>query len=55
MDKNDEPADHRELDFAAYSDTRNGIQQGLEQAKSGEGRDIDEFFAAFEAEHGLSR
>jgi prevent-host-death family protein len=43
------------LDIAAKADVREAIRQGLEQAKRGEGRDIDEFFAEFEARHGLSR
>jgi prevent-host-death family protein len=51
----DAEAYQRLLDIAARADVREGIRQGLEQAKRGEGRDIDEFFAAFEAEHGLSR
>lgn len=42
------------LDLAARADANEGIRQGLEQAKRGEGRDIDEFFAAFEALNGIS-
>lgn len=43
------------LDIAARADIHEAIRQGLEQAKRGEGRDIEEFFAEFEAQHGLSR
>jgi prevent-host-death family protein len=43
------------LDIAALADGREGIRQGLEEAKQGLGRDIEEVFAEFEAKHGLSR
>ena len=44
----------RLLDIAARADADEGIRQGLEQAKRGEGRDVEEFFAGFEAKHGIS-
>ena len=43
----------RLLDIAAAGDIREGIRQGREQFDRGEGQDIDEFFAEFEAEHGI--
>jgi len=45
----------RLLDIAARADAREGIRQGLEQAARGQGRDAEEFFAEFEAAHGISR
>ena len=42
------------LDIAARADVLEGIRQGLEEAKQGKGRDIEEFFAEFEAKHGIS-
>jgi len=44
----------RLLDVAARADIHEGIRQGLNQAKQGEGRDGEEFFAEFEAAHGIS-
>lgn len=44
----------RLLDLAAHADANEGIRQGLDQAKRGEGRDAEEFFAEFEATHGIS-
>jgi prevent-host-death family protein len=44
----------RLLDIAARADFHEGIRQGLEQAKRRKGRDVEEFFAEFEAKHGLS-
>ena len=41
------------LDIAARADVREGIRQGLEEARRGKGRDIEEFFADFEAKHGI--
>jgi len=32
-----------------------GIRQGLEQSRQGLGRDAGEFFAGFEAAHGIPR
>ena len=50
----DAEAYHRLLDIAALADAREGIRQGLEQAKRGEDQDVEEFFAEFEATHGIS-
>ena len=44
----------RLLDIAARADAREGIRQGLEEAKAGLGQDAEEFFAEFEAVHGIS-
>jgi PHD/YefM family antitoxin component YafN of YafNO toxin-antitoxin module len=51
----DAGAYQRLLDIAARADAREGIRQGLDQARQGKGRDADEFFAEFEAERGISR
>jgi hypothetical protein len=45
----------RSLDIAAVADAREGIRQGLEQSKKGQGQDIEEFFAEFVIEHGIPR
>ena len=50
----DAEAYQRLLDIAARADAYEGIRQGLQQAKSGEGRDAEEFFAEFEATQGIS-
>lgn len=50
----DAEAYQRLLDIAAQADAREGIRQGLEEARQGLGRDAEEFFAEFEAEHGIS-
>ena len=50
----DAEAYQRLLDIAARSDACEGIRQGLEQAKLGKGRDVEEFFAEFEDKHGIS-
>jgi PHD/YefM family antitoxin component YafN of YafNO toxin-antitoxin module len=50
----DAGAYQRLLDIAARADAREGIRQGLEQARQGEGRDAEEFFAEFETERGIS-
>ena len=42
------------LDIAAHADAREGIRQGLEQARQGKGCDVEVFFAEFEAMHGIS-
>ena len=41
------------LDIAARADFHEGIRQGIEEARQGKSRDIEEFFADFEAKHGL--
>jgi len=51
----DAAAYQRLLDIAARADAREGMRQGLEQARKGEGRDAEEFFAEFEVERGISR
>jgi prevent-host-death family protein len=51
----DAEAYQRLLDIAARADAHEGIRQGLEQARQGKGRGIDEFFGEFEAAHGISR
>jgi hypothetical protein len=48
-------AEAAEQDRAARADAREGIRQGLEQSRQGLGRDAEEFFAEFEATHGISR
>lgn len=50
----DAEAYQRLLDIAALADASEGIRQGLEQAKQGKWRDAEEFFAEFEATHGIS-
>lgn len=50
----DAAAYQRLLDIAARADAAEGIRQGLEQAKKGLGREAEEFFAEFEAMHGIS-
>jgi len=51
----DAEAYQRLLDIAARADAREGIRQGLEEANAGLTSDAEEFFAEFEAAHGLSR
>jgi prevent-host-death family protein len=51
----DAEAYQRLLDIAARADAREGIRQGLEEARAGMGHDAEEFFAGFEAAHGISR
>jgi prevent-host-death family protein len=51
----DAEAYQRLLDIAARADPDEGIRQGLEQANRGKGRAAGEFFAEFEASHGLPR
>jgi hypothetical protein len=41
------------LDIAAGADAMEGIRQGLEEARSGKGRPVREFFAEFKTKHGL--
>jgi len=43
----------RLLDIAAQADATEGIHQGLEDVKKGRVQPAREFFAEFEAEHGL--
>jgi PHD/YefM family antitoxin component YafN of YafNO toxin-antitoxin module len=44
----------RLLDLAAHQDAHEGIRQGLEDARKGRVRPAREFFAEFEAKHGIS-
>jgi hypothetical protein len=41
-------------DIAARADASEGIRQGLAEAQDGKGCDTEEFFAEFEAAHGIS-
>lgn len=43
------------LDIAAGASADEGIRQGLDDVKQGKVRPAREFFAEFEAEHGISR
>ncbi|MFZ3343262.1 MAG: type II toxin-antitoxin system Phd/YefM family antitoxin [Terriglobales bacterium] len=51
----DAEAYQRLLDAAAYADESEGIRQGLKDAREGRVQPVREFFAEFEAKHGLSR
>ena len=55
----DAEAYQRLLDIAAAADAREGIRQGLQEAKSRQGRPARKFFTEFEAQiqkkYGLSR
>jgi prevent-host-death family protein len=55
----DAEAYQRLLDIAASADPREGIRQGLEQSRKGQGQPAREFFREFDAEikrkYGLSR
>jgi prevent-host-death family protein len=51
----DAEAYQRLLDVAASADAREGIRQGMEDARKGRVRPAKEFFEEFEAKHGLSR
>jgi prevent-host-death family protein len=51
----DAAAYQRLLDIAAAADAREGIRQGLEDVRKGRTRPAREFFAEFEAKHGLRR
>jgi prevent-host-death family protein len=51
----DAEAYQRLLDIAARADAKEGIRQGLEEARGGKGRPVREFFAEFKAKHGISR
>lgn len=43
------------LDIAASANAEEGIRQGLDDVKQGKVRPAREFFADFEAEHGIPR
>ena len=43
------------LDIAATASAEEGIRQGLDDVKQGKVRPAREFFAVFEAEHGIPR
>lgn len=45
----------RLLDIAAHADAEEGIRQGVEDASQGKVRAAREFFADFEARHGIPR
>ena len=51
----DAEAYQRLLDIAASADEDEAIRQGLEDVKAGRTRPAREFFAEFEARHGISR
>jgi prevent-host-death family protein len=51
----DAEAYQRLLDIAARADAAEGIRQDLEDAKRAKLRPAREFFAEFEAAHGISR
>ncbi|MGD1098700.1 MAG: type II toxin-antitoxin system Phd/YefM family antitoxin [Bryobacteraceae bacterium] len=51
----DAGAYQRLLDIAARADTREGIRQGLDDAKQRKVRPARQFFADFETEHGIPR
>ncbi len=51
----DAEAYQRLLDLAASADPEEGIRQGLEDAKQSKVRPAMDFFAAFEATHGIPR
>ena len=51
----DVAAYQRLLDIAARADDEEAIRQGLEDVKAGKTRPAKEFFAEFEAKHGISR
>src|ERR1700691_1285678 len=51
----DAEAYQRLLDIAASASAEEGIRQGLDDVKHGKVRPAKEFFADFEAEHGIPR
>jgi len=51
----DAEAYQRLLDIAALADAREGIRQGLEDARTGRTRPIREFLAEFRAKPGIPR
>ncbi len=50
----DAEAYHRLLDAAARAVAKEGIRQGLEDARKGRTQPAREFFHKFETDHGLS-
>lgn len=51
----DAEAYQRLLDIAARADAREGIRQGLEEARAGKGELLRDFLTTFKAERGISR
>jgi prevent-host-death family protein len=51
----DAVAYQRLLDLAALASADEGIRQGLEDSRAGRSRPVREFFAEFEAKHGIRR
>ena len=51
----DAEAYQRLLDIAARANAREGIRQGVEDARKPRTRPVEEFFRDFEAAHGLPR
>ncbi|MGA2147515.1 MAG: type II toxin-antitoxin system Phd/YefM family antitoxin [Bryobacteraceae bacterium] len=51
----DAEAYQRLLDIAARADFHEAVRQGLEDARAGRSRPAREFFAEFEAQHGIPR
>ena len=51
----DAEAYQRLLDVAASADAKEGVRQGVEDARKGRLRPVREFFEEFEATHGLPR
>ncbi|MGH9353333.1 MAG: type II toxin-antitoxin system Phd/YefM family antitoxin [Terriglobia bacterium] len=51
----DAEAYQRLLTLAARADVEEGIRQGLEDATEGKTRPAEDFFAEFEAKHGIPR
>ena len=51
----DAAAYQRLLDIAARADANEGIRQGLADSVNNRVRPVTEFFAEFEAEHGIPR
>ena len=51
----DAEAYQRLLDIAAQADAEEGIRQGLDDERKGKLQPIREFFADFEAAHGIPR
>ncbi len=51
----DAEAYQRLLDIAALADAREGIRQGLEDARNGRTRPLREFLGEFRSKHGIPR